>query len=80
MVYLLIQTRNQKVLKFDVLLDFREKNGIKILVVCNDEFSMMAVQLLNEFLVSNNEEFKVLLALAALKDEGLMWYKKNMPK
>jgi len=53
----------------------RENTVIKILVICNDEFSMMAVQLIVHFL----KEFKILVALAALKDEGLMWYKKNMP-
>ena len=52
---------------------FRENTVIKILVICNDEFSMMAVQLIVHFL----KEFKILVALAALKDEGLMWYKKN---
>ena len=55
---------------------FRENTVIKILVICNDEFSMMAVQLIVHFL----KEFKILVALAALKDEGLMWYKKNMPR
>ena len=49
---------------------------LKVLVICNDEFSMMAVQLIVHFL----KEFKILVALAALKDEGLMWYKKNMPR
>jgi len=53
---------------------------IKILVVCNDEFSMMAVQLLNRLLQVDNEPPKVLIALAALKDDGMMWYKKNMPQ
>jgi len=53
----------------------RENTVIKILVICNDEFSMMAVQLLHYFM----KEFKILLALAVLKDDGLMWYKKNMP-
>jgi len=53
----------------------RDNTVIKILVICNDEFSMMAVQLIVHFL----KEFKILVALAALKDEGLMWYKKNMP-
>ena len=54
---------------------YRENTVIKILVICNDEFSMMAVQLLHYFM----KEFKILLALAVLKDDGLMWYKKNMP-
>ena len=55
---------------------YRENDLVKILVICNDEFSMIAVQLLNHFM----KEFKVLLAIAALKDDGLMWYKKNMSK
>ena len=55
---------------------FRDNTVIKILVICNDEFSMMAIQLIVHFL----KEFKILVALAALKDEGLMWYKKNMPR
>ena len=61
-------------------LSFSSNDVIKILVVCNDEFSMMAVQLLNRLLQVDNEPPKVLIALAALKDDGMMWYKKNMPQ
>ena len=61
-------------------LSFSTNDVIKILVVCNDEFSMMAVQLLNRLLQVDNEPPKVLIALAALKDDGMMWYKKNMPQ
>ena len=61
-------------------LPFSTNDVIKILVVCNDEFSMMAVQLLNRLLQVDNEPPKVLIALAALKDDGMMWYKKNMPQ
>ncbi len=53
---------------------------IKVLVICKDEFSMMAVQLLNHFLVSESSSYKVLIGLATLKDDGMMWYKKNMPR
>ena len=52
---------------------------LKVLVICNDEFSMMAVQILNYLMKSENEATNLLLAIAALKDDGLMWYKKNMP-
>ena len=52
---------------------------LKVLVICNDEFSMMAVQLLNYLVNLEHESANLLLAIAALKDDGLMWYKKNMP-
>ena len=42
---------------------------------------MMSVQLLSEILGNvDNEQFKVVIALAAVKDDGLIWYKKHMPK
>jgi len=55
---------------------------LKILVICNDEFSMLAIQLLIYLiqLDNDNEPPKILFALAALKDDGLIWYKKNMPQ
>ena len=34
-------------------------NVIKILVVCNDEFSMMSVQLLHQILDLDTDKFKV---------------------
>lgn len=52
---------------------------LKVLVICNDEFSMMAVQILNYLMKLENDSTNILLAIAALKDDGLMWYKKNMP-
>jgi len=52
---------------------------LKVLVICNDEFSMMAVQILNYLMKLENDPTNILLAIAALKDDGLMWYKKNMP-
>jgi len=71
-----IQTKNhvRHMLDSQTNTNDRENALVKILVICNDEFSMIAVQLLNHFM----KEFKVLLAIAALKDDGLMWYKKNM--
>ena len=51
-------------------------------MICNDEFSMLAIQLLIYLiqLDNDNEPPKILFALAALKDDGLIWYKKNMPQ
>ena len=62
---------------------YRSSNDLlKILVICNDEFSMLAVQLLIHLIQidNDNEPPKILFALAALKDDGLIWYKKNMPQ
>jgi hypothetical protein len=53
---------------------------LKILVVCNDEFSMLAVQLIHKIIVIDSHQNNVLVALATLRDEGMMWYMKNMPQ
>ena len=74
---------NRKSTDTHLFLIYRSINDLlKILVICNDEFSMLAIQLLIYLiqLDNDNEPPKILFALAALKDDGLIWYKKNMPQ
>ncbi len=57
-------------------------------MVCNDEFSMLSVQLLDQVLFrsgcdTNGNKAKkanILVALATMRDDGIIWYKKNLPK
>lgn len=50
---------------------------LKILIVCNDEFSMVAVQLMSHILKDMSGQ--MLIAMATMTDDGIMWIKKNLP-